>query len=109
MSAQIAKNGDAIICGHVVRRNGVLILSALFELKQRVIVPEIARYLDGVMTIATITTTLTRLNEKGGLLERTEEKVDVCGTKLKRVFWGLSKGTAQFFTELTENQSKQMT
>ena len=96
----IAENGDAIICGNVVRKCGVEILRAVASFAEPATVPEIATSLADRYSDNHLYTTLQRLLEKPNLLVRTEANVTIQGwSGAKKVVWKTTPEVKQFFME----------
>jgi predicted transcriptional regulator len=100
--SDLAKDGSAIIDGKVVRKGGVGVLRALFELKKAVTVPEIARHLNDNPSVQSLYTVLKRLHDSQGFVEREERSVTITGTTFRRVVWKLTKPAKKFFASLDE-------
>lgn len=101
-----ARNGSAIIDGHVVPPAEVRVLRTLVQLARPAIVPEIAIAMHEKFSDASLYTLLGRLAEKRGLASREEATLEVFGRPVRRVRWTARQAAIAFFVnkELTDEE-----
>ncbi len=95
----IARNGDVIICGLVVRKGGVVVLRLLAAQETAITVPQLGKIFPGECSDAELYSVLNRLWRRPTLITRTETFVEVTGKQLRRVLWETTPAVKKFFLE----------
>lgn len=97
----IAKDGSAIICGQVLKKDEVSVLRTLTSFLEPVTVPEIAKKMPGHFFDTHLHEILLQLLRKPGLILRSEQTLEVRGwTGAKKVAW---EGTPEARTYFLQN------
>ena len=98
----IALNGTAIIAGQVVPPSEVQVLKTIFGFdrdEEKPTVTQIHQRMSESISYAACYTCCQRLNNRGGLVQREDIKVSVCGTKLSRIVWSVTPLVVEFFKQ----------
>lgn len=94
----IAKDGSAIIGGHVVRKHGVVVLRGLATFQKPIAVPHLSERFGEEYSDVHLYTTLNRLCKLNpSLCIRAEVKVKVREVELRRVTYEATEVTKNFF------------
>ncbi len=94
----LARNGAAIIGGMMVPPAEVKVLRALLALNRPATVPELAATVKDSFSDVSLYALLGRLNGRRLLVERSEVKVDVLGSQVRRVVWSVPRPIAEMIT-----------
>jgi hypothetical protein len=102
----IAKDGSAIIGGHVVRKEGVNILRALASFEVATYVPALSKSLGDVYSDQHLYSTLNRLCKliAPALCLKKVVFVEVFTTKIRRVTYEATTEVKAFFAEISDEQ-----